>query len=136
GGDIRMTLDPTPPIIRADPTQLERAFANLLENAVRHGAGNPVLLRSRAMAGRVVTRIVDRGPGVPRAEQQRIFEPFYRAAGAGNGGAGLGLAIARGFIEANGGSVHVESLPGQGATFVVTFPLDESARPSPSSRPR
>jgi two-component system sensor histidine kinase KdpD len=132
GGDIRVTLDPSLPVVRADPAQLERAFANLLENAVRHGGGNPVLLRSRAMGGRVVTRIIDRGPGIRQAEQERIFEPFYRASGANHSGAGLGLAIAKGFIEANGGTIHVESLPGQGATFVVTFPLDEPAPPSPS----
>ena len=131
-GDIRVTLDPSLPVIRADPAQLERAFANLLENAARHGGGNPVLLRSRAIGGRVVTRIVDRGPGIRQAEQGRIFEPFYRAPGANHSGAGLGLAIARGFIEANGGTIHVESLPGQGATFVVIFPLDEPAPPSPS----
>ena len=92
-----------------------------------------MLLRSRAIGGRVVTRIVDRGPGIRQAEQGRIFEPFYRAPGANDSGAGLGLAIARGFIEANGGAdFHVESLPGQGATFVVIFPLDEPAPPSPS----
>jgi signal transduction histidine kinase len=63
---------------------------------------------------------------------ERDFEPFYRAPGANHSGAGLGLAIAKGFIEANGGTIHVESLPGQGATFVVTFPLDEPAPPLPS----
>jgi two-component system sensor histidine kinase KdpD len=125
-GDIRVTLDPSLPLVQADPAQLERAFANLLENAVRHGGGAPVLLRSRAMGDRVVTRIVDRGPGVPQAEQERIFEPFYRAPGSNHSGAGLGLAIARGFIEANGGALHVESLPGQGATFVVTLPAAAS----------
>jgi two-component system, OmpR family, sensor histidine kinase KdpD len=68
-----------------------------------------------------VVRVVDRGPGIPERERERIFEPFYRAgAGAGNG-SGLGLAIARGFIEANGGEIEVESLPGQGSSFVVSF---------------
>jgi two-component system sensor histidine kinase KdpD len=70
-----------------------------------------------------VTRIIDRGPGIPRAEQERIFEPFYRSAGPEHGGAGLGLAIAKGFVEANGGSLQLDSLPGQGATFIITFPL-------------
>jgi two-component system, OmpR family, sensor histidine kinase KdpD len=79
-------------------------------------------------------RVVDRGPGVPAAEKARIFEPFYRAADGGrvggpdseNGhrGSGLGLAIVRGFVEANGGKVWVESLPGQGSTFVVELPLE------------
>jgi two-component system, OmpR family, sensor histidine kinase KdpD len=68
-------------------------------------------------------RIVDRGPGIALAEQERIFEPFYRAPGARDTGSGLGLAIVKGFIEANGGRVHVESLPEQGTSFVVALPL-------------
>jgi two-component system sensor histidine kinase KdpD len=76
---------------------------------------------------RVIVRIVDRGPGIPPAQLERVFEPFYRAGtpGSGHRGSGLGLAIARGFTEANAGSLHVESLPGQGATFVFELPLDE-----------
>jgi two-component system sensor histidine kinase KdpD len=71
-------------------------------------------------------RIVDRGPGIPPAQLERVFEPFYRAGTAqgGHRGSGLGLAIARGFTEANGGTLHVESLPEQGATFVFELPLD------------
>jgi two-component system sensor histidine kinase KdpD len=63
---------------------------------------------------------------VPAAETARIFEPFYRAPNAANGhrGSGLGLAIVRGFVEANGGRVWVESLPGQGSSFVVELPLE------------
>ncbi len=74
---------------------------------------------------RVIVRIVDRGPGIPPAQLERVFEPFYRAGTStgGHRGSGLGLAIARGFAEANAGSLHVESLPGQGATFVFEFPL-------------
>ena len=68
-------------------------------------------------------RVVDQGPGIPPAEHERIFTPFYRAPGAAGGGSGLGLAIVRGLIEANGGHVRVESLPGQGTSFVVELPL-------------
>ena len=75
----------------------------------------------------MIVRIVDRGPGIPPAQLERVFEPFYRAGtpGGGHRGSGLGLAIARGFAEANAGSLHVESLPGQGATFVFELPLQE-----------
>jgi two-component system sensor histidine kinase KdpD len=118
---VRLALDPDLPILSADPTQIERAFANLLENAVVHGEGQQVLVRSRLVGPRLVVRVVDRGPGIPENERERIFEPFYRAPGAGESGSGLGLAIARGFIEANGGEVEVESLPGQGSSFVVSF---------------
>jgi DNA topoisomerase VI subunit B len=81
------------------------------------------------MAGegdRLIVRVVDRGPGIPPAQLERVFEPFYSAGTARGGrrGSGLGLAIARGFLEANGGSLHVESLPGQGATFVFELPLE------------
>ena len=77
----------------------------------------------------MIVRVVDRGPGIPPAQLERVFEPFYRAgtAAGGHRGSGLGLAIARGFAEANAGSLHVESLPGQGATFVFEFPLDSDA---------
>jgi K+-sensing histidine kinase KdpD len=122
GAQVRLALDDDLPALRADPTQLERAFANLLENAVVHGEGEQVLVRSRQVGERLVVRVVDRGPGIPENLRERIFEPFYRAPGAASGaGSGLGLAIARGFIEANGGEVEVESLPGQGSSFVVTF---------------
>ena len=75
---------------------------------------------------RVIVRIVDRGPGIPPAQLERVFEPFYRAGtpGGEHRGSGLGLAIARGFAEANDGSLHVESLPGQGATFVFELPIE------------
>lgn len=74
---------------------------------------------------RLVVRIVDRGPGIPPAQLERVFDPFYRAGTSqgGHRGSGLGLAIARGFTKANGGRLHVESLPGHGATFVFELPL-------------
>src|SRR6201996_8216588 len=128
GEHVRLALDDDLPALRVDPTQLERAFANLLENAVVHGEGQPGLVRSRLVGPRLVVRVVDRGPGIPENLRERIFEPFYRAPGAASGtGSGLGLAIARGFIEANGGEVEVESLPGQGTSFVVTFAAPEGA---------
>lgn len=84
---------------------------------------------------RLVVRVVDRGPGIPPAQLERVFEPFYRAGTTqgGHRGSGLGLAIARGFTESNGGRLHVESLPGQGATFVFELPL--APQPTSSSAP-
>ena len=124
GGDgalVKFGIGAEIPDLVADPVQLERAFANLLVNAVRYGEGRQVLVRSREVGGRLVVRIVDQGLGIPEGERERIFEPFYRR--EGGQGSGLGLSIARGFIEANGGEVAVESVPGQGSTFVVSFPL-------------
>jgi K+-sensing histidine kinase KdpD len=118
---IRLSIDADLPMADADAAQLERAFANLLENAIRYGNGRPVSARSRLVGGNIVVRIVDQGPGIPESEWQRIFEPFQRG-DAANTGSGLGLAIAKGFVEANGGEIAVESLPGQGTSFVVTLP--------------
>jgi len=129
GGDgalVKFGIGAEIPELVADPVQLERAFANLLGNAVRYGEGRQVLVRSREVGGRLVVRIVDQGPGIPEGERELIFEPFYRR--EGSQGSGLGLSIARGFIEANGGEVAVESMPGEGSTFVVTFPLVEDTR--------
>jgi two-component system, OmpR family, sensor histidine kinase KdpD len=149
-----LSIDHELPLVSVDPVQLERAFVNVLENARRHSGGHPVSVRARAvrlLAGararpvpagagsgehldgqrpagdRVIVRVVDRGPGIPPAQLERVFEPFYRAGtpGGGHRGSGLGLAIARGFTEANAGWLHVESLPGQGATFVFELPLGE-----------
>jgi two-component system sensor histidine kinase KdpD len=119
------------PLIRGDAVQLERALANLLENAARYSAPEPVLVRVRRMGERVMIRVVDRGPGLAYGEHERVFEPFYRgpATGAGNTGSGLGLAIVKGFVEANGGKVWAESLPGQGTTFVVELPIEPVSTP-------
>lgn len=119
GEEVRLAIDPELPTLSADAAQLERAFANLLDNAIVHGGGEPVQVRSRQVGSRLVVRVIDRGPGIPEPERKRIFEPFVRS--AGSQGSGLGLAIARGFVEANGGQVEVESLPGQGSSFVVSF---------------
>ncbi len=137
---FQLSIDRGLPLVRADSTQLERAFVNVLENARRHSGGHAVSVRARAVrtmtgdADRLIVRVVDRGPGIPPAQLERVFEPFYRAGTARGGrrGSGLGLAIARGFVEANGGSLHVESLPGQGATFVFELPLERTA-PEPTA---
>jgi K+-sensing histidine kinase KdpD len=118
---VRLAIDAELPAVSVDVAQLERAFANVLENAVRHGDSTPVLVRSRQIGAQVVVRVVDQGPGIPEPERRHIFEPFYSADSGESAGVGLGLAIAKGFIEANGGEIAVESVPGQGSTFVVSF---------------
>jgi two-component system, OmpR family, sensor histidine kinase KdpD len=142
--DWSLSIDRELPLVLADATQLERAMVNVLENARRHSDGHAVSIRARAVRpigagtgagagaeGRLIVRVVDRGPGIPPAQLERVFEPFYRAgtASGGHRGSGLGLAIARGFAEANGGELRVESLPGQGATFVFELPLHAQERP-------
>jgi two-component system, OmpR family, sensor histidine kinase KdpD len=126
-GEIRVSIEAELPEARADAAQLERAFANLIENAARYSGGRPVSVQARRTDTRLLVRIVDQGPGIDSSERERIFEPFYRGARAGGdhwAGSGLGLAIAKGFIEANGGGISVESLPGQGTAFIVSLPLE------------
>jgi two-component system sensor histidine kinase KdpD len=135
-GTFKVAIDADLPPVRADAAQLQRAFANLLENAYRHSAGHPVSVRGRDVGGRILLRFVDRGPGVPAAQRERIFEPFNRSgtAATGHRGSGLGLAIVRGFVEANGGKVWVESLPDQATSFVVELPLTLQAAHEPGGR--
>jgi two-component system sensor histidine kinase KdpD len=124
--EFSLSIDPDMPLVQVDPVQMERALVNVLENARRHSGGHPVSVRARAVRDRLIVRIVDRGPGIPPAQLERVFEPFYRAGtpGGGHRGSGLGLSIARGFTESNAATLRVESLPGQGATFVFELPLE------------
>jgi two-component system sensor histidine kinase KdpD len=135
---VRLTIDPDVPAVRADAAQLERAFANLLENASRYSGGQPVAVQVRRSGSRVVVYVVDQGPGVQLGERARIFEPFYRGrATSGDSwtGSGLGLAIAKGFVEANGGAISVESLPGQGSSFIVSLPIEHEHEHEQHSQP-
>jgi two-component system, OmpR family, sensor histidine kinase KdpD len=127
-GVVRFAIDPDIPLLQGDAGQLERAFGNLLENAVRYSGGQPVVVLVRSIGSRVRVRIVDQGPGISAQEQERIFLPFYRSSdnGASHEGSGLGLAIAKGFVNAGGGEIRVESLPGQGTSFVVDLPVSST----------
>jgi two-component system sensor histidine kinase KdpD len=121
-------------MLRVDAGQLERALVNLIENAQRYSAPEPVTVGLRADGDTAVIRIVDRGPGIGRHDLERVFDPFVRLTDDDDHqGSGLGLAIARGFIEANGGTIRAESLPGQGASFVVEIP---SGQETDGSTPR
>ncbi len=119
------------PPVRVDATQIQRALANVLDNALRLSPPDEsVTVRITATRKEVLIRVTDRGPGIPEAEWERIFAPFHRVAGRSDDpGAGLGLAIARGFTEANGGRMWLESREGQGASFVLALPLVEPPAP-------
>jgi two-component system, OmpR family, sensor histidine kinase KdpD len=141
-GEVRISVEPDVPPVRADAAHLERAFANLIENALRYSGGQPVSVHVNRSGSRAVVRVVDQGPGIGPAERARIFEPFYRipthpaaSGGEPSGGSGLGLAIAKGFVEANGGTISVDSLPGQGSSFIVSLPIEQSARPERAPEP-
>ncbi|CAM5450998.1 histidine kinase OS=Streptomyces alboniger OX=132473 GN=CP975_27090 PE=4 SV=1 [Streptomyces alboniger] len=122
-GSADLDIPETLPMVAVDPGLLERSVANLVENGVKYSpAGRPVLVAASAIADRVEVRVVDRGPGVPDAAKERIFEPFQRHGDAPRGaGVGLGLAVARGFAEAMGGTLDAEDTPGGGLTMVLTL---------------
>ena len=127
---FRVRIDPDLPSVQADFGQIERVLANLLENATRYCDGESVMIRALPVGDRAIIRVIDRGPGIPRAERERIFEPFYQSpAGAETpAGSGLGLAIAKGFVEANGGRIWVDSIPGYGSSFVIELPTISEAQ--------
>jgi signal transduction histidine kinase len=102
---------------------MKRALTNLVANAVSHGGGAEVVLRREA--DRVALEVSDRGPGIPEAELERVFEPFRRLEESRNratGGAGLGLAIARRAVEAEGGTVRLANRPDGGVSALVILP--------------
>ena len=93
------------------------------DNALRYSPhGSTVVVTASQEGQRLVLRITDSGPGLGETEQQRIFEPFCRAGRSDTGGLGLGLAICRGLVRAQGGSIAVDSTPGKGTTVSVTLP--------------
>ncbi|WP_330328954.1 sensor histidine kinase KdpD [Streptomyces sp. NBC_00536] len=134
---VVLDIPETLPMIAVDRGLLERAVANIVENAVKYSpAGQPVNVSASALASRVELRVVDRGPGVPDEAKDRIFEPFQRHGDAPRGaGVGLGLAVARGFTEAIGGTLTAEDTPGGGLTMVITLPIAGSAPPVTAELP-
>ena len=129
-----LSFDADLPLVQADAAQLERVFVNVLENAKRFSGGHPVKVRARVVGGKMSIRVIDRGPGMSAANLARAFEPFYRDEGGdAHAGSGLGLAIVRGFVEANGGRVRAESLPGQGTVLAIELSLAESTA-APATR--
>jgi len=118
--------------IQADPILLDQALGNVLENAARYGRdGDAIAVRARELGATVLIEVSDEGPGVPEADQERIFEKFYRSplsAGTSQG-TGLGLSIARGLVEAMGGTIEAGDRPDGRSGLVVSlmFPRKHAA---------
>ena len=118
-GVILELSDDLPPVL-GDEVLLERAFANIIANAVTYSSGTVVHVVAGRVQGGVDVRVADRGPGVPPEEREQIFLPFRRLGDTRRReGAGLGLAIAKGFLEAMGGTIEADDTPGGGLTIVV-----------------
>ena len=133
-------LVPSPKVeLLGDRSRLDQVFTNLLSNAVRYSPeGGPVVVEVVAQGDRVLTRVRDRGVGIPPDKQEEIFERFGRAHGSRFGGLGLGLTIAAGIVEQHGGSIGVTSsgVAGEGSTFEVALPLVAMTQPEESPGPR
>jgi two-component system sensor histidine kinase KdpD len=128
GGRVEISLSDDSAAVQVDAHQIQRVLVNLIENALKYSS-EPVRLQVSSTPTEVLVRVVDQGPGVGANELEQIFEPFQRGSRGDGRGAGLGLAIARGFAEANEGRVWAESRPGQGATFVLALPTVRAAVP-------
>ena len=128
---LEMNLEPDLPMVFADELALRHVFRNLLENAVKYGTeGNGWIgISAKGVPGRdtpmVEIRVADRGPGIPENEQRHVFDAFYRGRRAVQDqvhGTGLGLNLAKSIVEAHGGSIRVQSRPGEGTEFIVLVP--------------
>lgn len=116
-----------PVSLRGEARLLARMTRNLLENARRYGGGSKIEVALERTAAGVELSVADRGPGVPEAQRERIFEPFYRLPDAPerDGGVGLGLSLVRQIAERHGAAVRCEGREGGGLRFVVAFPASE-----------
>jgi two-component system sensor histidine kinase KdpD len=128
GRRIHVSVDPTLADVCLDPVQIGEALRNLLENALKYSPpASQVELRASNRDGSLVLEVLDRGPGLPPGEEDRVFERFYRLPGLSESavpGIGLGLAICRGLVEAHGGRITAGNRPGGGAAFQITLPPD------------
>ena len=120
-GRVEVDVPESLPTVLADAALLERAVANLVSNAVAWSPpGTAVKVQAGQICGSIDLRIVDRGPGIPIDDRERIFLPFHRLGDRSNdAGVGLGLAIARGFLEAMGAKLSLDDTPGGGLTMTI-----------------
>lgn len=122
---VELALRPGLPLVPLDGILVEQVLLNLLENALRYAGPQPVRLSAWVEGAAAVVEVADRGPGIPEAERERVFEKFVRPLGRrGDGGAGLGLAICRGLVQAHGGRIWVEPREGGGSAFRFSLPLE------------
>jgi two-component system sensor histidine kinase KdpD len=127
---VKTAFPPDLPMVQIDGVLLEQVVLNLLENAAKYAPpGSLIELSASAGDREVVVEIADRGQGIPVGEEVRIFDKFYRAKPAREGGVGLGLTICRGIIEAHGGRIWAENRSGGGAVFRFAIPLSEEQPP-------
>ena len=125
---VGLLVDPVPAEVAGDPARLRQLVGILVDNALRHApGGSQVGVRVRAEAGNAILTVEDEGPGIRPEDLPRVFDRFYRAAGAPGGGTGLGLAIAAWIVERHGGRIAAANHEPHGARFTVQLPLLQRA---------
>jgi two-component system, OmpR family, sensor histidine kinase CiaH len=125
---VGLVVDPVPAEVAGDPARLRQLVGILVDNALRHApGGSQVGVRVRAEAGNAILVVEDEGPGIRPEDLPRVFDRFYRAAGAPGGGTGLGLAIAAWIVERHGGRIAAANHEPHGARFTVQLPLIQRA---------
>ena len=132
GFDLRLDVEDNLPVVNADGDALQQAILNLLTNAMKYsGARREIDLRLQRQNGQAVIQVTDYGVGIAREEHASIFENFYRVLTPESKlipGTGLGLTLVAHVAKAHGGSVEVQSAPGDGSTFSIYLPLIDSHR--------
>ncbi len=123
---VKLELPAEPVLVKLDFSLIQHALANLLLNAAAHTpSATEIEVRANCADDKLALCVADRGPGIPSGVLPRIFEKFFRAPGASVGGSGLGLTIAKGFVEAHGGTITADNRAGGGAIFTLSLPQVE-----------
>lgn len=124
GRDVRFTVREDLPEIPMDVLRIDQVLTNLIENASKFSPpGSEISISAARWQDSIEVRISDRGPGIPPAERERVFEPFIRGDDNVHAGTGLGLSIAHAIVAAHGGRMWIETTPGGGSTFIFTLPV-------------
>ena len=133
GRRVSTRVPPELPLVAIDDVLIEQVLINLLDNALKYTpAGVPIEIIATAGEANVTVEVADHGPGLPPGKEEAVFEKFYRVDPVGARGAGLGLAITRGIVQAHGGRIWAQNLPGGGVAFLFTLPLGDAPAPPPA----
>lgn len=120
-----LDLQPDLPLVKLDFGLMETALTNLVYNAACYSPkGSAICIAARFAHQHCVIEVADHGPGFQKGEPDLVFEKFYRSKNSRTGGLGLGLSIAKGFVEAHGGTIHLQNKPGGGALFTLKIPSE------------
>ncbi|MCW2649938.1 MAG: two-component system, OmpR family, sensor histidine kinase KdpD [Mycobacterium sp.] len=130
-GIDRVKVEVDDAVAMADSGLLERVLANLIDNALRYAPYSVVRVNAGRVGDRVIINVIDEGPGIPRGAEEQLFEPFQRLGDSDNtSGVGLGLSVARGFVDAMGGTIQATDTPGGGLTVEIDLAaVTEDRRP-------